>query len=200
MEIKFADSFWKSLERLRMHQTWWYKTYECFRYKIPMFFENIWYFRKELWEFRSWDYSFNLRMFGRSLEKTANTLEFYGWEIEETRMKKVERIKRVVQIIKSLDEGDYINRAEKELGELKNSSGWRTGVQDTPEEREHNKKVFELSRQIEENEWNELFDILKGQDHQEYKEIINKLTYEEQIERDHWKNWFDGSGMKHWWD
>jgi hypothetical protein len=93
MEIKFADSFWKSLRVFARHQTWWYKTYEVFRYKIPMFFENLWFFSKELWYFRSWDYTFNLKLFARSLEKTANTLEFHGNEIESTRMKKVEKIK-----------------------------------------------------------------------------------------------------------
>ena len=200
MEIKFADSFWKSLRRLRMHQTWWYKTYEVIRYKIPQFFENLWYFRKELWRFRSWDYTFNLMMLGRSLEKTVHTLEFYGNEIDETRLKKVDNIKRVIEIIKALDESNYIDRAEKELGELKNPGGIFNGVEDTPEEREHNRKVFALSTEIEEREWNELFDILKGQNHQEYKDLMDKLTDEEKIQHEHWQNWFDGSGMKHWWD
>ena len=90
MEIKFADSFWKSLKVLARHQTWWYKAYEVLRYKIPMFFENLWFFRKELWYFRSWDYTFNLSLFARSLEKTVNTLENHGNEIESTRLKKVE--------------------------------------------------------------------------------------------------------------
>lgn len=200
MKITFADSFWKSLDTLSRHQTWWYKTYEVIRYKIPQFFENLWYFRKELWRFRSWDYIFNLMMLGRSLEKTVHTLEFYGNEIDETRLKKVQKIKRVIEIIKSLDESDYIDRAEKELGELKNPGGIFNGVEDTPEEREHNRKVFALSTEIEEKEWNELFDILRGQNHQEYKDLMDKLTDEEKIQHEHWQNWFDGSGMKHWWD
>lgn len=183
-----------------MHQTWWYKTYEVIRYKIPMFFENLWFFRKELWRFRSWDYTFNLMMLSRSLEKTVHTLEFYGQEIDETRLKKVDKIKRVIEIIKSLDESNYIDRAEKELGELKNAGGIFNGIEDTPEEREHNRKVFALSTEIEEKEWNELFDILRGQNHQEYKDLMDKLTDEEKIQHEHWQNWFDGSGMKHWWD
>ena len=47
MEVQFTDTFFKSLKTLSRHQTWWYKTYELFRYKIPYFFENVWYFRKE---------------------------------------------------------------------------------------------------------------------------------------------------------
>ena len=199
MKVTFADSFWKSLKRLSMQQTWWYKTYEVFRYKIPMFFENIWFFRKELWRFRSWDYTFNLMMFSRSLEKTVHTLEFHGWEIEETKIKKVEKIKRVIEIIKSLDESNYIKRAEDQIGELRGVEFWED-KEDTPEDKEHNKKVFDLSTQIENDEWEELFNILKGQDHKEYGKLLETQSEEDKWKTDLWTKWFDGSGMKHWWD
>ena len=199
MKVIFADSFWKSLKRLSMHQTWWYKTYEVFRYKIPMFFENIWFFRKELWRFRSWDYTFNLMILSRSLEKTVHTLEFHGWEIEETKIKKVEKIKRVIEIIKSLDESNYIKRAEDQIGELRGVEFWED-KEDTPEDKEHNKKVFDLSTQIENDEWEELFNILKGQDHKEYGKLLKTQSEEDKWKTDLWTKWFDGSGMKHWWD
>ena len=199
MKVTFADSFWKSLKRLSMHQTWWYKTYEVFRYKIPMFFENVWYFRKELWRFRSWDYTFNLMMLSRSLEKTAYTLEFHGWEIEETKNKKVEKIKRVIEIIKSLEESNYIKRAEDQIGELRGVEFWED-KEDTPEDKEHNKKVFDLSTKIEEDEWEELFTILRGQNHKEYIKMMQAQSEEEKWKTDLWTKWFDGSGMKHWWD
>lgn len=200
MKVEFADSFWKSLKRLSMHQTWWYKTYEVFRYKIPMFVENIWYFRKEMWQFRSWDYTFNLGLFKRSLEKTVNTIEFFGHEIDETRLKKVEKIKRVIELINNIEKGDYVGRAEKELGELKNTEWLFDGKEDTPEEREHNKKVFDLSQKLEEDEWKEICIILQGQDSNDFQKIYETLTEEQKMEYDHWKNWFDGSGLKHWWD
>lgn len=200
MKVVFADSFWKSLKKLSMYETWWYKTYEVFRYKIPMFFENIWFFRKELWKFRSWDYTFNLMLLSRSLEKTVNTLEFYGNEIEIPRMKKVEKIKRVILLINSLREDDYIDRAEKELGELKNLRGWLTNTEDTLEEKEHNRKVFDLATKIEKDEWNELFVILKGQDLEDFNFYHKLKTEKEKKEKDWFNEWFDGSGMKHWWD
>lgn len=200
MKVSFADSFWKSLKRLSMQQTWWYKTYEIFRYKIPMFFKNVWYFRKELWRFRGWDYTFNLQMFSRTLEKTVHTLEFYGNEVESTRNKKIQKIKRVIEIIKNLDENRYISIAEKELGELKNSGGWFQDIEDTPEEKEHNKKVFERSSELEKQEFEELWQILKGQDYQDFRKIYDRLSDEEKWKHDHWENWYDGSGIKNWWD
>lgn len=200
MKIKFTDSFWKSLKTLNRHQSWWYKSYEVIRYKLPMFFENIWFFRKEMWNFRSWDYTFNLNLFARSLEKTENTLEYHGNEIEISRMKKVFMIKRAVKLIRNINEGDYTLRAEIELGDLKNIDGWFSEIEDTPEEKEHNKKVFELSSKIEDDEWKELFFILQGQDMDEYRKLYDNKSEEEKMSHDVWNNWYDGSGMKNWWD
>jgi len=200
MKITFADSFWKSMDTMRRNQTWWYKSYEVFRYKIPSFFRNLWYFRKELWEFRGWDYNFNLRLLSRSLQKTAHIMEYHGQEVEIYRMRKVNKIKRVVEILESIRESVYIDRAEKELGEIKNLDGWRMDREDTHEERQHNRKVFELARKIEDDEWNELWDILKGQNHQEYVDLTNSLSDQEKEKRDVWNEWHDGSGMKGWWD
>ena len=200
MKIEFADSFWKSLDTIRRHDTWWYKIYESIRYKIPYFLKNVWYFRKELWEFRGWDYTFNLRLLSRSLEKTAFVIEHYGHEVDISRMKKVKKIKRAIEIINSVNDNVYIDRAEKELGELKNLDGWRMERDDTVEEREHNRKIFTLARQFEESEWNELWDILRGQNHQEYVDLMKSLSDEEKKKSDIWYDWYDGSGMKHWWD
>ena len=197
MKITFAPSFYKSLKRMMMQQTWWYKTYEVFRYNLPNFFRNLWWFRKELYNFRGWDYTHNLNLLSRSLEKTLIVLE-KGNEISSSRLKKVEKMRRVIEIIKGIDESNYIDRAQKELGELKNLHGWFNGVEDTPEELEHNRKVIELSHQLEKDEWNELFDILKGKDIEEYKTLYNTLSKEEKKEA--WDKWYDGSGMNYWWD
>jgi len=173
MEVHFTDTFFKSLKRLSRQQTWWYKTYELFRYKIPYFFENVWYFRKELWEHRSWDYSYSLAMLRRSLTKLAHTLEFYGWEVDESRLEKVKNIKRAIHLIDTMREDEYIQQAENELGELHIDWEW-SDEEDTPEQKEHNRKVFKRSHDIREADWKELWKILKG----------NKM---------------DG-GMRGWWD
>jgi hypothetical protein len=162
MKVEFEDSFWKSLKTLSRHQTWWYKTYELFRYKIPYFVENVWYFRKELWEHRSWDYIFSLMMLRRSLTKLVHTLEFYGWEEDVSRMKKVNEIKRVIYLIDRIREDEYLKDAETELGEIQNKDWLFDDIEDTPEQREHNSKVFKRAHEIEEAEWKELWKNLKG--------------------------------------
>ena len=200
MKIEFADSFWKSLKRLSRQQTWWYKTYKFFRRDLPYFLENIWFFRKELYAFRSWDYSFNLDLFRRSLEKTVNTIEFYGHEVDESRLKKVEKMKRAIQLLKNVRSDEYVRVAEKELGELKNNDWLWNDRDDTEEESIHNKNVFERAREIEDSEWKELWSIIHGQDVKEYSKIYNSKTDEEKEDGGVWNNWFDGSGIKSWWD
>ena len=200
MKVTFADSFWKSLKTLSRHQTWWYKTYKFFRRDLPYFLENIWFFRKELYAFRSWDYSYNLDLFRRSLEKTVDTLENHGHEIEESRIKKVEKMKRAIQLFNNVRNDEYIREAEKELGELKNSDWLWHDREDTDEERIHNGNVFRRAREVEISEWKELWSIIHGQDMKEYSEIYNSKTEEEKREESVWNDWFDGSGIKGWWD
>jgi hypothetical protein len=161
MKVEFAESFWKSLKTMNRHQTWWYKTYQLFRYKMPYFVENVWYFRKELWEHRSWDYTYSLMMLRRSLTKLSHTLEFYGWEVEESRMEKVKNIKRAIQLIDRMGSDEYIEQAENELGKLHIDWDW-SDEEDTPEQREHNAKVFKRSHDIREADWKELWKIMKG--------------------------------------
>ena len=201
MKVTFADSFWKSLRVMARHQTWWYKTYEVFRYKIPMFFENLWFFRKQLWEFRSWDYSFNLQLLSRSLEKTAKTLEFHGIEVDVTRLKKVQKINRVIEIIENIRENNYLSKAELELGEIILRNNWMfTDEEENPEIIEHNKKIYDRADVLEELEWNELFDILKGQNFDDYKTLMDKKSPEEKNKMNVWNDWYDGSGIRNWWD
>jgi hypothetical protein len=210
MKILFADSFGKSLKRLAWHQHPIYKVYELFRYKIPMFFENLWFFRKSLWEFRSWDYSFNLQMLGRSLEKTVNTIEYHGHEVDDSRMKKVQKMKRVIELLGHLRSDSYIEMAEKELGKIKDIDWDFEEVKDNPdyfqliepnsEEKEHNRNVYNRADEIEKEEWKEIWRILEGQDHSEYVKLVESTSDEDRRKTDLWYKWFDGSGAKHWWD
>jgi len=207
MEVKFADSFGKSLKTLIMHQTWWYKTYEFFRYDIPRLVRNIWAFRKVLWNYRWWDYRYSLEAFRTSLEIMEKGMHG-GLEVYESRSKKIQKMQRVIQLIKNVEEDNYIEMAEAELGEIirhpwefedvPDQPGYFQIVdKDTPDEKEHNSKVYDRAREIEEHEWVELFEILKGQN---WKSYYDTLTEEEKKDRDHYDKWFDGSGLKGWWD
>jgi hypothetical protein len=117
-------------------------------------------------------------------------LEKDGIEEDVSRSKKVAKIKRVLELLKHNLDDDYIERAESELGKLNTNSfdfektedgNYKMIDNDTPAEKKHNSKVFKRARVIEEKEWSELWDILKGK----------KFTNIEE---------FDGSDLRGWWD
>ena len=207
MKIKVADSFWDSLDRLKSHNTWWYKTYSLFRYDLPRFFKNIWKFRKGLWNHYWFDHHGTLRFLEIGLTDMADRIEKDGMEVDSSRLKKVAKMRRAVELIKNYNEDNYLEMAEKELGEIvlhewefedvEGKPGYSRLVDnDTEEEKEHNRKVFERAHEIEENEWNELFTILKGRPSPEFQMFLDKSENKESA----WDNWFDGSGMRGWWD
>ena len=207
MKVEFANSFSKSIKRLIRHNTWWYKTYALFRYDLPRFFKNIWKFRKGLWNHYWFDHHGTLRFLEIGLTDMADRIEKDGMEVDSSRLKKVAKMRRAVELIKNYNEDNYIEMAEKEIGELilrdwefedvEDKPGYSRLVDnDTEEEKDHNRKVFERAHEIEENEWNELFTILKGRPSPEFQMFLDKSENKESA----WDNWFDGSGMRGWWD
>jgi hypothetical protein len=188
MEIKFADSFFESLEVLKRHNTWWYRTYRTITNDIPQFFKNIYLFRKELYKHRWWDYSFTLMMLKKSLEIQAKGMEEKGYEVKESLDKKLLKMKRVIEILESRIENNYLELAEKKLGPLHDWDFFTDNVSE--EEKAHNKKIYSLAQKIEKQQWKELWIIIEGQDYESY----NKEKHGE------FDDWYDGSGILGWWD
>lgn len=203
MKIQITDTFTKSLKRLIWHQHWLYKTYATFRYDIPLFFKNVWRFRKELWNHQWWDYRYTLNMLERSLSIVEKGISEKGIEADYSREPKVKSMKRALELLKNNREDNYIQRAEDELGKLimheweweetgettdnplgeKNEKLYQLVDKDTPEEKEHNRKVFKRAKEIEDTEWKELWEIFKG--------TKNSRKYGKS---------YDGTDMRSWWD
>jgi hypothetical protein len=110
-------------------------------------------------------------------------------------------MKRSIQLIKNLRSDSYVSLAELEFGKIKNSDWLWTDKEDTEEERVHNKKIFTRAREIEESEWKELWSIIQGQDIKDYSSKNQKIKDSEpHDDADSYNDWFDGSGLRGWWD
>ena len=196
----------KYLEKIRDYfdSIWWYNhpiylTYTTITHDIPQFFRNLWYFRKPLYRFRWWDPHFTYEMLKYSLMDMANNLETKGIEVDYSRLKKVAKINRAVEILNHFHKDDFIDLAEAELGELPKSNFEFKKIEDSDyyellnlssdEDQEKTSKIFERSREIEEEYWAELWSILKGD--QDYKTFDPDIDFYEQ---------FNGTGMRGWWD
>ena len=192
MKVEFKDSFFESVEKLVWYDTNLWKVWAAIRYDIPLFFKNVWRFRKELYNHQWWDYRFHLEMMYRSLSIMEKGMSEKGIEVTETRDVKVQKMRRALELLKHKLDDDYIQRAEGELGELSNNpidfepiegkeGLYRLVDNDTPAEKKHARNVYKRARVIEETEWKELWDIYKGK----------KFTT--------WEK-YDGSDLRGWWD
>jgi len=214
MKVEFKDSFFESVEKLVWYDTKLWKVWDAIRYDIPNFFKNIYRFRKELYSHQWWDYRFTLEMLYRSLTILEKGLSKDGMEVPESRDKKLKKLRRVLELLKHKLDDDYVERAEKILGEIswkglewediEGSDSHRLVDNDTPAEKKHMKKVFTYARKVEKKEWVEIWKIISGlQTDEHWKDYIKtddytKLNTEEKFEAQ-WK-WADGSDMRTWWD
>ena len=198
MEVKFADSFWESLDRMVKRERWYWKAWDFIRYDIPKGVKNIIFFWKVIWNFRPWDHTYNLGIFAKSLEPLRDSIK-NGYEVDVPRLKKVAKIERAIEILNNITEDKYIDIAEAQLGyEVNNEFIFRD---DEPEEiKEENRKIYDLSREIEDKEWKELWTIFQGQEHSHYVMLLDRMSQEQKKNEDIWGNWYDGSGMGHWWN
>jgi hypothetical protein len=175
-----------------------YTIYSFFSIDIPICFYNLWFFRKEIFNFRPYDYRYSLKLFGKSIERMANYIEINGSEVKESRLKKVEKMRRVVELINIINSDDYLGLAEDELGleyvaKIKwvpiENGNYQMESKCSEKEEEDNSKISERSREMEELFWNELWDILKG-----------TQKYEQFESRKDWRDKLNGTNMRGWWD
>ena len=200
METNFAPTFFDSIKRIINRQKWYWKTWDFLRYDMPRFFKNIWLFRKDLYNYRWYSGQHAVLPFMKTaLVDMATKIDERGLEVEHSKSKKVDKMVRAAYLMECFIKDDFIELAEKELGELilhswdfepvPDKPGYSQLVdKDTPEEKEHNKKVFTRARKIEEQMWDELWTIIKGQDYTKFDKNID------------WDKQFDGSGLRGWWD
>lgn len=202
MEVKFADTFLPSLKRLIAHERWYWKVFYAIRYDIPRFIEHVWQYSRDLWHIRPWDANGSLRLMRTNLSILAKYLENYGNEVAESRNKKISKIHRAIEILNYHINDEFIELAETQLNKKVVTKfnvipieGDDDHVQlkftDTEEEEENNSEIFELSRALEKDTWKELFEILHGQNIDDFKSSDDENSY---------NHWFDGSGMKGWWN
>lgn len=166
---------------------------------LIQFLKNIWYFRKPLYEFRWWDYHFTLTMFRYSLQSIVDGLEHDGIEESISKGKKIAAMRRAIELLQIIEHEQYIELAEKELGfefnskmefePIEDSTSYRLVDASSPEEQITNRKILDRSYQIEKEVWEELWEIIKG--NQNYSKFKKNQDWIEQ---------FNGTDMRSWWD
>jgi len=179
--------------------------WEIIKWDIPRFLKNLWLFRKEMWEHSDWDYAYSLKLLRRSLIEIQKRMKD-GGEIPQSLDKKLYYMSRAIYLLDHIIEQDYLDLAELRLDmklittkyvfvptDETKSSYHLTFPDETPDIKDHNRKIWNESYKIEKEMWDELFDILKGKDFKAdfnlNPSLYQNKSYEEFI---------DGKGLNHW--
>jgi hypothetical protein len=176
------------------------RIWDIVRYEFPNYLRNLKRFRKGLWHFRWYDRHGIFVLLNDGLTVMADKTERYGIEIDETRLKKVTKMRRAAELLQNFVEENFVEQAEAEIGALimkkieftpseTHPGSYELVDNDTPEEKKHNRSIFNRAHEIEAEQWNELMEILKGQDLKKFKPG-----------KTDWLDWYDGSGLQNWWD
>lgn len=208
--MKITSTFLKSFAEMTRRQTFIWKGWDFIQYDLPRFFKNIWLFRKALINYHWWDYRGVMGFMAVAFGNMSNNLEAKGIEVESSRKKKVAKMIAAQYILERFIDDDFIELAEKELGAIPDRPlqfepsadhpGYFEMVDnDTPEEKEHRRKVYARSSEIERQMWDQLWEILKGQDLDKFKDVPDNITDGDEQYR-YWEEQFDGSGLRGWWD
>lgn len=193
MEIEFEFTRW---ERFRM---WFFRATRISRARhflteeLPNFLKNVWIFRKSLMNFRWYNMDGTILFIRDGLNHSIPLFEQRGNEIESSRKLKIYKMRRLKWLLDNMEDHNYTEQAEKELGKLFHKPITFKAIEDmpdfyemvsnlNPEEELHNSKVYELSGKLEEQQWNEIMEILKG------NTILD------------WERDFNGNGIKNWWN
>jgi len=172
------------------------------RYDLPNFFRSLWIFRKALWNYKWYSGHHGVFDFMSTAIKDMHTnIEERGIEEWVSKGKKVAAMKRLVYLLDMFNEETFVEEAEKELGmqfiykdfkfEPKDgdgANGYYMIPTTTDEEDAHNDVILKKAREIQKAGWKELIHLINGQDY-------SKLSKKKE-----WLDFFDGSGIRGWWD
>ena len=193
MDKDFEFTRW---ERFRM---WFFRTTRISRARyflteeLPNFIKNVWIFRKSLTNFYWYNMDSTMLFIRDGLNHSIPLFEERGNEIESSKKLKIYKMRRLKWLLDNMEDHNYIEQAEKELGKLfhepmifkpiENMPDYYEMVSSlNPEQELHNGKVYDLATKLEEQQWNEIMEILKG------NSILN------------WERDFNGNGIQNWWN
>jgi hypothetical protein len=168
MKIIASNDFLKSFKKLIDSYSPW--KWEFWRQKYYDLKLKLWALRKyfkTVTMMTPWDSQSIIIMLKFQIEILSNYLEKRGHEEEKSKLSKVTKMKRFVELANNYLEDNYLDRCEfihrdmkfvpvegeKDLMELK--------FDETPEEAEHNAKALQEIAKLQEKEWKEMIGLLK---------------------------------------
>ena len=140
---------------LKYELKWLFRKYIKYPYSnVKWYFKNQIHFHKIVSKMRPWDYSYVLDMLYFTLNDLGTYLEFKGIEVDENRLPRVKQIKRCVELIKNIQADEYMERVGYDYE-------FNKGLKNKGQKQDY-KEFYEKALELENNESEELFSILKN--------------------------------------
>lgn len=180
IKIKLISTLWDNIAYYMwdVPKTWYYN--------IKWFLCNFWRFRKQLWEYRTWDFTYCNDMFIESLIHLKKCLE-NGHEENFSRNKKVKAIGELIELLKKISSDDDFGLTDEVYTD---DGNYKLNIDTEHYNNEYIKRKNETIDKITR--------LIKGQDPSVFSNIgtgiLNFNSYNE------WVKLFDGTGYDGWWD
>ena len=218
----FDEYFKEDFEDRHNNKKWYEKVKDFFVYRIgwnvrdwwidtKWYFSNLKRFQPMIKSWRSWDYHYQVDLFVFGLEQLANTIEYYGYEEEKSRNKKIAAIKELIDEIKRDYEVEVDERFPRDeyLEKIVKYSDGSVSFNYKDDEaiektKKHHANALKKARKAH---YDKIFKLILGQDDDKLNQMV-KEKYESLSEEEK-KNFnsydahvelFDGSGIEGWWD
>lgn len=169
---KPKSKFRKKLDKVWENISDWFEIfwkeirYYCLRAPIRIV-TNIWYFRKEIIQFRDFDHNYNFDLFIKSLEKTSNGIRKRKIIMESENISN--EISRFCELYKRLRNDDYLEEI-----------GWNWDLVEhhwDPIDDENSRLRIEYKKPYTKESWEEFSDkadIVRKKDQEEFFELFKK--------------------------
>lgn len=170
MEVRFASSFFKSFKRniIDIDKPWKWAFWSDRYYKIRRSIRSLISYFRITTKMVPWDYNSILEMTKFQVEILADYIEHKGIEVEESRLAKVAKMRRFIELANHHIEDDYADRCgyNNDYGfgffPMEGNQNLVQLISEAPPEVESsNNRAIKEGRELEEKEWNEMFEILK---------------------------------------
>lgn len=170
MKVNASNTFIKSFKKMVDTQNplkfwYWQDKWYYLKRAVKSLKEYFWVTTKMV----PWDYSSVLTMMKFQIEILANYIEKKGIEIDETRLPKIVDMRRFIELANNKSVDNYAERCgynychELYFIPIEGKPNFSELASDeTAEVKESNRKALMASHELEEKEWNEMFEILKN--------------------------------------
>ncbi len=169
MEVKVADTFWPSFQKMMdSDNPWRWEYYKHKWYDLKWAIRNYVKYFRVVGKMRPWDSHSVLEMMKFQISNLCNTMEKRSNEVEEDLNPKLVKMKRFIELADNKIEDEFAERCGFDHnfnfnfdGDPENEGFSEVLTDESDEQRKINSKALSDGHKLETKEFNEMMELLK---------------------------------------